>query len=107
MAAHAAMSGDHTPGETACECASRDLQERRFSDRVDSSAGYSVRLRRDRIEYIDGLGTAVIDAEWLPRRGASVHAFTSTMTGDRDRDVTLQNIAKALAAGGWHLKVHE
>ena len=84
------------------------FKKHRLTDRVDSSAGYSVRLRRDWIEYVDAVGALVIDAEWVPRRGANVNVFTSTLTGDVERrSVVLGNISKALEAGGWHLRIRE
>lgn len=45
------------------------FKKHRLIDRVDSSAGCSIRLRRDRIEDTDQLGTLVVDAEWAPGRG--------------------------------------
>ena len=53
------------------------FKKHRLIDRVAASDGYSIRLRRDRIEYTDQLGTLVIDAEWAPGRGTWVMAFRS------------------------------
>ena len=87
---------------------SETFKKHRLIDRVDSSAGYSVRLRRDRVEYVDAVGTLVIEAEWVPRRGANVNVFTSTLTSEVERQkVVLENIAKALEADGWHLRIRE
>ena len=80
-----------------------------LTDRVDSSAGYSIRLRRDRIEYTDQLGTQVIQAEWSPGRGTRVMVFISGVPDDshRRREDTLGNIARAFDAAGWHLSIRE
>ena len=84
------------------------LRKHRFSDRVDSSAGWTVRLRRDRVEYIDQLGTVAIEAEWTPMRVTSVRIFPSTAAVDSDRrDEAVRKMSKAFDAAGWVLKVWE
>ena len=84
------------------------FKKHRFTDRVDSSAGWTVRLRRDRVEYIDQLGTVAIEAEWTPMRVMSVRVFPSTATVDSGRrDEALRNMSKAFDAAGWVLKVWE
>lgn len=81
----------------------------RVIDRVDSSDGYSIRLRRDRIEYTDQLGTLVIDAEWAPGRGTWVMAFRSSFPDDAQRDQghVFSNLERAFEAAQWHLKILE
>ena len=83
------------------------FKKHRLIDRLDSSAGYSIRLRRDRIEYTDHLGTVVIDAEWSPGRGTSVMAFSSSFPEEvpRRRDDVFSNLERAFEAAGWHLKI--
>ena len=95
--AHWGVGEDATVAET--------FKKHRFSDRVDSSAGWTVRRRRDRVEYIDPLGTVAIEAECAPMRVTSARVFPSTATVDSDRrDEALRNMSKAFDAAGWALK---
>lgn len=83
------------------------FQKHRLTDRVDSSAGFSIRLRRDRVEYTDGVGTLHIDAEWSPGRGVNIIAFTSNVPDEahRRRQDVLGNLARAFDSAGWRLTV--
>ena len=83
------------------------FRKHRLTDRVDSSAGYSIRLRRDRVEYTDEVGTVYIDAEWSPGRGVHIIAFTSNVPdgAHRRREGVVGNLARAFDSAGWRLTV--
>jgi hypothetical protein len=76
-------------------------------DRVSSSLGYTVTLRRDCVRVRDATGEVTIDAEWAPGRRISVLAYPSSMSDDRggrQREI-LPKVERAFAAAGWQLKV--
>jgi hypothetical protein len=85
------------------------FKKHRLVDRVDSSAGSSIRLRRDRIEYTDQLGTFSIDAERAPGSGTRIMAFSSSFPEEAQwgRDVVFSNLERAFEAARWHLKTLE
>jgi hypothetical protein len=72
---------------------------------VDSSLGCSIRVRRDRIEYVDEFGDLSIDAEWAPGRGTWVIAFLSSIPDDARRPMqeVVARVGRAFEAAGWHL----
>jgi hypothetical protein len=79
----------------------------RLVDRIDSSAGYSVRLRRDAIEYADEAGTVSIDAEWAPGPGTWVLVFADSIPGSAERppEAVIDNLERAFTAAGWGLSI--
>lgn len=80
-----------------------------FLDRIASSAGYSVTLRRDCIRFRDGEGQLSIDAEWAPGKGVLLIAYSSSIPdgeGSRGRDAVLDDLKRAFAAADWGLRVH-
>jgi hypothetical protein len=78
-----------------------------FLDRVTSSAGYSITLRRDCIRFRDELGAISIDAEWAPGKRISVIAYSSSLPDGegRRRQEILGDLERAFAAAGWQLTV--
>lgn len=83
------------------------FKKHRLADRVDSSAGYSIRLRRDTVEYTDHLGTLSIDAEWAPGRRTWVLVFPASIpdTADRPPQDVISNLKRGFAAAGWRLSI--
>lgn len=83
------------------------FKKHRVADRVDSSAGYSISLRRDAIDYTDHLGTLAIDAEWAPSRRTWVLVFVASIpdTADRPHQAVVDNLQRAFSAAGWRLSL--
>ncbi len=83
------------------------FKKHRLGDRVDSSAGYSIRLRRDAIEYTDEAGTVLIDAEWAPGAGTWVLVFAGSIpeAAERQPEAVIDNLERAFTAAGWGLSI--
>ena len=83
------------------------FKKHRLADRVDSSAGYSIRLRRDAIEYTDEAGTVLIDAEWAPGPGVWVLVFAGSIpkSAERQPESVVDNLSRAFMAAGWGLSI--
>ena len=79
-----------------------------FLDRVTSSLGYVVTVKRDRVEVADAGGVIAIDAEWAPGRGTAMLLFPSSIPdeADRPRREVVARVERAFAAAGWTVKIH-
>lgn len=79
-----------------------------FLDRVTSSAGFVITVRRDRIIYRDAFGQFDIDAEWSPGRGVHMKAFTSSIPDSwegRSAAMIVSDVQRAFGTAGWTLRV--
>ncbi|GEN78516.1 hypothetical protein AFE02nite_02500 [Actinotalea fermentans] len=89
--------------------ASERFKKHWFLDRVISSRGYTITLRRDVVEYKDRAGGITLPAEWAPGRGTWILLFAAglpeVLPGSRAKSEVVDDIVRAFDAVGWRLSV--
>lgn len=88
---------------------SEEFRKHWFLDRVTSSRGYTITLRRDVVEYKDRAGAIALPAEWAPGRGTWILLFAASrpeiLPGSRAKSEVIEDIRRAFDAVGWRLSV--
>lgn len=85
---------------------SERFKRSRWRRRIESSAGYSVRLAgRTGVEYRDSLGELRVDAEVMAEPGIHAIVYEQSVpdSPDRPKELVLGRLENAFAFAGWKL----
>lgn len=82
------------------------FRKHRLKLKIASSAGYSIQIHRERIEYVDELGEVAFGCEPSPYRGVDVMVSAREFLelSDRNPEEVIDRFRRAFAAAGWRLR---